>query len=469
MEKATNRIEEKSNYEFLKNEIEKGILSTPEGKDRKDHLFETLCMDYGLDLSQKIIESLPSSFFNEKENTENETPTKTNREMNETKLEETLKKDFDLSDDKIKEIKNNPRVKKILKVGVFSALAIASLSGILKDTDFKENKKEDSLDEKKKDIIKNEKNLDKTISLDKRFDGEVYAMLPEGGKDIYKHMAEENPTPGRGYQMLDKDNAIIYVFNQSNELIGKITAGFGKDEGDELNTSEELNQGVQTTPAGVYLFSNYTTEKDLEEFGKLQFSLLGKSVLGDAVYLGQHQTYPEEIISRTKKLKTPNPQDNKFSNGCINISAEDFEKYIQTNFKGDYGEFMFILQDKKGRDSGIKFDTKKLIESVIPTIIEMANEEMNLYSKSIVETKESINEITNEITRLEAEQNKLVGEYKNDRNSSKQKKIAELKNEIKEKIKERGTLRELLGIYTEKIKRTTIKRDRVEKILVEMD
>lgn len=469
VEKPTNTIEEKSNYEFLKNEIENVVLSTPKFKDKKTHLLEILNMDYGIDLSKKIIESLPSNYFDNIEETKKEIPPMVSEEKNETVLEDTLKKDFNLPDDKIKEIKKDPRIKKILKIGIFSALAVASIVGILKASDFKKGKKESNLDKKEKDVIKEENNLDKTISFNKRFKGEVYATLSKEGGGVYKYMAEENPTPGRWYQLLEKDSALIYIFNQQNELVAKIVAGFGKEEGDTENTSEELDRGTQTTPAGVCLFSNFTTEEDLVSYGKLQFSLIGKSVLGDIINLGQHQTYPDEIEPRTKKLNTKTPDDNKFSNGCINISVTDFEKYIKPNFKGDYGEFMFILQDKKGRDSGVKFDAKELVQSVIPMMIEMTNEDMNMYSNSITETKNSIRRINEEIVIMESEYNKLVKEYKQNKNVNTQAKIEKIKDGINNKKNEVSQLRKLLTIYANKVKGVTVKRDQVEKILMEME
>lgn len=455
VEKPINKIEENSNYEFLKNEIEKGISSTPEGKDKKTHLLEILNMDYGIDLSQKIIESLPSDYFDNIEETKKEIPPMVSEEKNETRLEDTLKNDFKLPADKINEVKKDPRIKKILKIGIFSALTVASIVGILKTSDFKKGEKEN--------------NLDKTISFDKRFSGEIYATLPEEGKDIYKYMAEENPTPERWYQVLDKDSAVIYVFNSQNELIVKIKGGFGKDEGNAPNTSNENDEGSRTTPSGVYLLSSASLPSDIVKYGKLRYSLFGKTILGDKITLGEHQTWPDELTIRTEKLNTPDPKDNKFSYGCINISANDFEKYVKPNFKGDYGEFMFVLQDKKGRESGVKFETKKLIESIIPTMVEMANKEMNMYSNSIIEIKDTLSKLGDEITNIEDKYNKLVKEYKQNKNVNTQRKIEDIKNEIKNKKNEVGQLRKLLTIYADKVKGVTIKRDQVEKILMEMD
>jgi len=227
--------------------------------------------------------------------------------------------------------------------------------------------------------------------------------LPEQAKDIYKRYAESSPTPNRGYQILDKDSAYIYVFNSQNDLVGKVVAGFGKDTGDEANTSNKYNEGKMTTPAGIFLISDFTTPEDLEEYGKLQFSLFGKSVLDDDIFLGEHQTYSKhgELEPRTKKLNTPSPEDNRFSNGCINIDQEDFKKYIASLFRGDYGEFFFVLQDKKGRESGVKFDVNSLIESIKPMMLEKANEQEKIYQELISKINVIKNRLNIEIKELE--------------------------------------------------------------------
>jgi len=455
-EKIQNPIEKNSISDFLKNEIENIILNMPKGTEQKSYLFETLCVDYGSDLSQKIIDSLPDDIFNTKKEPEFKTfPIRTSEKRNKKKFDEVVKKD--------------PSLKKFFKIGIYSVLAIASLTGALKTVDFKKSKKENGVEKNIEDKKEKEPSIEKTINYNKRFNLEIFNSLPEDGKNAYKYMAEENPTPGKWYQILDKDSAIIYLFDQDNNLITSIPAGLGKDEGDMENTSEELNKGVMTTPAGVCLFSNYTTEEDLSIYGNLQFSLIGKSVLGEIINLGQHQTYPDEIESRTKKLNSQTPEDNKFSDGCINIRPEDFKKYIKPYFEGNYSEFIFILRDKKSRNSGVKFDAKELVQNVIPMITEMANEDMNTFIKSIAETKNSINKLTDEIETLEVEHSMLTKEYAQDKSISKQKKIEALKNKIKNNKNEIGQLRKLLALYNDKVKGVTIKRDQVEKIIMEMD
>lgn len=420
-------------YNFLNEKIEEAFSSVPKGEDKRKHVLETLSNIYGKEIAEIILNNIPDTYFNENE-------------------KETEDK-YGLNLEKVKDVLKDPIIKKMTKYGLISAIGIASIIGLIKKSDFK---------------IKDEITItkEKTIS---NFNKETYESLPEQAKEVYKYISEENPTPGRGYQILDKESATLYIFNKDNELINKVAAGFGKDEGDEPNTSYELNKGNQTTPSGVYLFSNYSIEEDIKKYGELQFSLVGESVLGDITYIGQHKTYPPELNSRTKKLNSETPFDNKFSDGCINIDEKDFQKYIKPNFKGDYGEFLFILQDKKSKQSGVKYNVKSLVSSVIPMMIEMSNNEITLYSDSLVEIRDSVNKISIEMDDLEKERLKLTEEYSKDKSENKEQRIKEIKDEIKKKKNERGKLRELMNIYTDKIKGVQIKRDRVEKILLEVN
>ena len=220
-----------------------------------------------------------------------------------------------------------------------------------------------------------------------RYDDSFAKSLPSEAAEVYGHMAFYNPTPGRGYLILDKKNGLEYIFDEDNKLIAKIVAGFGKDAGDEINTSVELgyDKGKQTTPAGVYLLSNASKQSDIEEYGENQFALMGISVLGDKIFLGEHQTYTKhnQLEIRTSKLNTPDPSDNKFSNGCINIDVKDFENYLKRNFKGDYGEILFILPDSTSEASGVRFNVSEIIKKILPIIIEMSYQEEALYVKAM--------------------------------------------------------------------------------------
>lgn len=258
-------------------------------------------------------------------------------------------------------------------------IALATIgAGFFAKANYEDNNKgktpiktEKKYDEVKKDPeevatipVKEEKN--KIEPVNPRWNKEVYNQLPEHAKDIYKYFAEKNPTPGKGYMFLDKKEGLQYVFNAENKIIARIPAGFGKDGGDAKNTSKDYKQGVTTTPAGIYLIVKDATPEDIKEYGELQYSLLGITVLGDRIFLGIHQTYAGhgELKKRTPKLQTPTGLDNNFSDGCINIDPNNFQKYLKPLFKGDYKEMMFVLPDEISEKNGVKFDVESLIEAM---------------------------------------------------------------------------------------------------------
>lgn len=443
-EKLNTPEKETSTYDLVISAVERILKDMPENENKRFYLTENLSKEYGKELAEKIVGSLTDAF------------------LIETKI-------------KLDKTKNINGLRTLATVGkVAVPLAMASVAVALNPfDDIKgETKKVAEKIIPKQETSTTEKNPteeEKNISLNLRFKGEIYSTLPEGGKEIYKYFAEKNPTPNRGYQFLDKTNATMYIFNSNNEIIAKIPTGFGKEAGDESNTSTEYNKGRMTTPSGIYLMSNSVNKADIEEYGKLQYSLYGVSILGDKIFLGQHQTYSKhgELEPRTEKLNSVQANDNNFSNGCLNNREEDFKKYIQPYFKGDNSELLFVLQDEKSKKSGASFNVDLLVKQIFPLILEMANQEEKTYRESISKIKNIININWEDIANLQNKQNELIIKYnKNKENYSLQDKIHDIKELIKAKKGIIGNNRGELAVYYTKMKDIEIKRRRVEEMLV---
>lgn len=243
----------------------------------------------------------------------------------EFKLKQILEKEYGFSDQKMEAVKQDSRWRRIFSSNNFTIAGVLGLGMLVYQANKegklrKENTTGDPVSVAQDTtavVIETPAELEAKIKkerLEKRFRESTYEKLPEGGKDIYKYFAENDPTPGRGYMFLDKETAEEYVFSEDNRLVAKITAGFGQDAGDESNTSFEYNKGAMTTPAGVYLLSNAGLPSDKEEYGELRFKLFGKSVLGNDESIAIHQTYTKhgELKRRTEKLKTLSTTDNLF-------------------------------------------------------------------------------------------------------------------------------------------------------------
>lgn len=307
--------------------------------------------------------------------------------------------EFDWRDEEVEESKDG-LLKKTGKV----ALVTGATLGLVMFNGINSSKKKNGVVIEKERLVVNpppekEKVDTSTIEINQRFKIEVYNSLTPEGKDVYTYFANYNPTPGRGYMMLDKKNATQYVFNDKNEIVAKLVAGLGKDTGDEQNTSYSFNTGKMTTPAGAYIVSNASKESDSREYGPMQYSLFGISTKGEKVYLGIHKTYPKDLDSRTEKLNTPSPSDNRFSNGCINIDVKDFETNIKPYFMGDGGEIMMILPDEGSVDS---FRVDILVKKALELVVDIANQqEKELNSRlNQVNTEEDFIKIKGELEKI---------------------------------------------------------------------
>jgi len=386
-----NKTEEQDKIlEQVKKDLIKRVANLPEDEQEVE-IYRILNTEYGLNLKKEIPETKKTEDKKakiEKKETEEDKTLKAIALSLEKRLlavpesekgaelERILREEYGVSIQKIAEIKKNKNwTSKLLHYGTIAGLlGLAFFSSNLKNDEaetMQEDKKElkfteETQENKAGDIYKMD-----SIQMPS-FDMEVYNSLPNEGKDIYKYYSEKNPTPGKGYVFLDKKSANLYVFDQENNLINKIVAGFGTEEGDKTRTSTANKQGTRTTPAGVYILSNLSAVEDLSKYGENQLSLFGISTLGNKEFLGLHQTYEgnNEKARREKRLATIDPNDNRFSDGCINISKEDFEKYIKENFKGEGDELLFVLPDEQ---KAAEFETDKLINQIKPVLEEMKN------------------------------------------------------------------------------------------------
>jgi len=460
------------------NEIMQGF----ESGDKQEYLASNLSVIYGAEFAKEIVGALPTEFFIENEAEEKESsisPTESATtqilsEINDLpdnektgRVLEVLEEEYHVPKEKIEKFKISKNWKIFFEIGM-TVIPIIIATLLIKN---KEKPKEINKKVDKKEITFEKKEGTKTISVNfnERFNAEIYNSLPEKGKEVYKAMVEINPTPGNCYQILDKDTALIYVFDSKNKVIAKFPAGFGKDEGDEPNTSVKYNQGKNTTPAGIYLYSNFVLPSDIEEYGELQFSLYGISILGDRVFLGQHQTYSGhgELERRTKLLNSKNPKDKKFSNGCINNDEENMKNFVKPYFKGDYSEFLFVLPDKKSKESGVTFDVVSLIGQITPLMLEMVTKEEKVYEEYTIQVRDSINKFVEEIAVLNNKYNILVKESKTDnRNTEKQIKIENIKKEMGQKKETISEGRKTLSELDKKTKELNIKRQNIEKMVM---
>ena len=157
------------------------------------------------------------------------------------------------------------------------------------------------------------------------------------------------------YAVIDKQAAMLFLFNPSGEPLGSAPVLIGIAPGDDSSPGigskilNEIGPAERTTPAGRFL-------------AKFGLASGGKSVLwvdyADSVALhAVITTNPSE--RRLQRLRSANPADHRISFGCINVPAAFYQQQIMPLFQGK-GGFVYILPDTKP------------VETVFPRLLAIA-------------------------------------------------------------------------------------------------
>jgi hypothetical protein len=291
-------------------------------------------------------------------------------------------------------------IKKLLLLGIAIGTLIGSIIVYKKDANDKD-KNRTQIGDNKKPVVKNksknainiitrtpsntgEENYGENIIKDENTMNETNSDLGYKKIDITnleKPAGLEKPIEffknldfiKSNFYVLDKSNKLkptLYEITKEGKIVSAEIVGIGKEEGD--------GTVGMTTPAGVYIFSKWIEQEDLDLYGKEGiFRLLGypeegktagnkKETVND---IGVHIIYPPEKETRTMAML--NPESSKeISHRCINVFPEYF-KSIKKNYAGEGTEFIFIMQEKNAFDEGqwgkitqeMSKDVKKLTEA----------------------------------------------------------------------------------------------------------
>jgi len=142
--------------------------------------------------------------------------------------------------------------------------------------------------------------------------------------------------------LVDKINAMVFVFDPDGRLKGSAPALLGLAKGDHSFPGigdrhlSAIRPEERTTPAGRFV-------------GMLGHNSDGKNVLwvdhDKAVSLHRVITnHPEE--RRLERLATLTPLDNKISYGCINVPVKFFDDIVRPVFAGTRG-VIYVLPEVK--------------------------------------------------------------------------------------------------------------------------
>jgi hypothetical protein len=144
------------------------------------------------------------------------------------------------------------------------------------------------------------------------------------------------------YIVIDKRQAALFLFDRRGKFLGQTPVLLGIGVGDDstpgvgAKTLSEIGPAERTTPAGRFV-------------AKFGLAVGGTKVLwvDYATSVALHAvitSHPKE--RRVERLKSPTPDDNRISFGCINVGTPFYSGKIRPLFAGK-GGVVYILPDTK--------------------------------------------------------------------------------------------------------------------------
>ena len=141
------------------------------------------------------------------------------------------------------------------------------------------------------------------------------------------------------FLLIDKVNAQVLVFSPAGQLLGATPALLGMASGDRMLAPNNAPMSamppqVRITPAGRFV-SRLAIDSHGKELLVLDYDA---SLSLHAVVKGT----PEE--RRAERLKSPSPQDNRISFGCVNVPGEFYSKIVSPAFAKTKG-IVYVLPE----------------------------------------------------------------------------------------------------------------------------
>lgn len=158
--------------------------------------------------------------------------------------------------------------------------------------------------------------------------------------DIAGWVIASGDNRGLPFAILDKDAAQVLVFGADGKLKGLAPALIGSAVGDDSAPGvgdrelKDIPMKDRTTPAGRFL------------------AAYGPATGGQRVLWVDYATavsiHPVATSNRAEKreerLASPKPDDNRITHGCINVSADFYEKIVKVTFAK--GGVFYVLPDE---------------------------------------------------------------------------------------------------------------------------
>ena len=146
----------------------------------------------------------------------------------------------------------------------------------------------------------------------------------------------------KGFVIIDKKQAKLYVFDASAKLKGETTVLLGKAIGDHSAPGigskpfSQIKEEEKTTPAGWF------------------YAQVGKNTKAEDIIwidyknsVSMHRTrMVDEEERRAERMATPDPGDNRISYGCVNVPAKFYDTVLKPMVRKP-GAYVFVLPETK--------------------------------------------------------------------------------------------------------------------------
>jgi len=162
------------------------------------------------------------------------------------------------------------------------------------------------------------------------------------------------------YGIVDKKNCKLTIYDKNGKEIKSYTLGLGEDTGDGISGGKYTTAGEFTLDENVKGpdAANYTSSSD----NKYKFmALRGDNIAADGKVSGIHMLPNSLKSKREGRMKSETTDDNRMSNGCVNMLEADYDDMCQ--YLGE-GCKIYILPEEDGnelqlaeqRDGNYKFE-----------------------------------------------------------------------------------------------------------------
>ncbi|BCA62637.1 hypothetical protein HMP09_1871 [Sphingomonas sp. HMP9] len=147
------------------------------------------------------------------------------------------------------------------------------------------------------------------------------------------------------YVVIDKQAAMLFLFNAKGDFLGQAPVLLGVGIGDDSSPGvgakslAEIGPAERTTPAGRFI----------AKFGRA----LGHQRVLWVDYTNSVALHAvittNKAEHRVERLQSPTPDDNRVSFGCINVGTGFYSKKLRPLFQRK-GGMVYILPDTKSLD-----------------------------------------------------------------------------------------------------------------------